>query len=110
LHQQPVRSLIWPRDSYPGRLPPFCLRNILPVPGIYETDDSLSQVLMQDHYNDVVTELNEALNDNYDDIDHGYTRNVFSALCNAACTYEVLSITYYDDYFFAIKNSDSTIY
>jgi hypothetical protein len=48
-----------------------------------------------------VTTLNESINGIYNNTDHGYTRNVFSALCSSGCTYDVLSINYYDDYNFA---------
>ena len=62
---------------------------------------SVSQVQMQDYYNDVVTTLNETGNGNFNNTYHGYTRNVYSLLCNSGCTFEVLSVTWYDNYLFA---------
>jgi RHS repeat-associated protein len=78
--------------------------------GIYQHASSSTQNQMQNHYNDVVINLNDSINGNFNDTDHGYSRNVFSALCNSNCTYEVLSITYYDDYLFALNNTGAEHY
>ncbi|MFZ4521092.1 MAG: DUF6443 domain-containing protein [Bacteroidales bacterium] len=78
--------------------------------GIYEYFSLRSQVQMQDHYNNVVTNLNESINGHFNDTEHGYTRNVFSALCSSNCTYKVLSVIYYDDYLFALNNVGSDHY
>lgn len=69
--------------------------------GLYIHSSSLTRTQMQEHYNNNVTVLNESINGNYNNTDHGYTRNVFSALCSSGCTYDVLSINYYNDYDFA---------
>ena len=79
--------------------------------GIYShNNSSVSQSDMQNHYNNAVTNMNETINGIYDDTDHGYTRNVFSKLCLGGCRYEVLSITYYDNYFFALNNPGNEHY
>ncbi len=74
--------------------------------GIYQHSASLSKVQMQDYYNTAVINLNESINGNYNNTDHGYTRNVCSKLCPSGCTYDVLSVNYYDEYGFAKNNYD----
>jgi len=69
--------------------------------GIYHHSSAMNRLQMQDHYNNYVTNLNENINGNYNDTDHGYTRNVFSALCTSDCFFEVHTVTYYDNYLFA---------
>ena len=76
--------------------------------GIYGTTSTRSQVQMQDYYDNSVTNLNENINAHFNDTEHGYTRNVFSALCSSNCTYDVLSVTYYDDYLFSLLNNSGT--
>ena len=78
--------------------------------GTFQYSSSLSQVQMQNHYDDVVANLNESINGNFNNTDHGYTRNVLSALCSSGCSYEVLSINYYDDYLFALNNTGTEHY
>lgn len=75
--------------------------NRIVMTGIYNHSSALSRNQMQDHYNDHVSNLNEAINGNYNDTDHGYTRNVFTALCSSSCNFEVLTVAYYDNYLFA---------
>jgi len=74
--------------------------------GIFEHSSSLTQVQMQDHYNIAVINLNDSVNGNFNNTEHGYTRNVATALCNSGCTYDVLSVNYYDDYLFSNNNYD----
>jgi RHS repeat-associated protein len=67
--------------------------------GIYRHGSLLSQHEMQEKYTTDVQELNEALNGNYDDIYHGYTKNVPYGLSNC-CSNDVLLVYYYDIYDF----------
>ncbi|MCK9220750.1 MAG: RHS repeat-associated core domain-containing protein [Bacteroidales bacterium] len=69
--------------------------------GIYKHSSSLSRVQMQDHYDNVVTTLNESISGNYNNTDHGYTRYVSQNLCISGCTFDVLNVNYYDNYDFA---------
>jgi RHS repeat-associated protein len=66
--------------------------------GIYEHNNTLSQHDMQDKYNDI-NNFNEYLNGNYNDIYHGYTKNVPDGLLNC-CSNDVLLVYYYDIYNF----------
>lgn len=67
--------------------------------GIYEHNNSISRQQMQDLYN-TITQYNESLNNNYNDIYHGYTKNVPIALSNC-CSNEILLVYYYDIYDFS---------
>ncbi len=69
--------------------------------GVYIHNTSLSRVQMQDHYDSNVTILNEEINGNFNNTDHGYSRNVISALSASGNSYDILSVSWYDNYSFA---------
>ncbi len=67
--------------------------------GIYIHGSALNRVQMQNCYDNNVTNLNESINGNYNNTQHGYTRNVVTSL-GTGNSYEVLTVTYYDNYAF----------
>ncbi|MDP4280870.1 MAG: DUF6443 domain-containing protein [Bacteroidota bacterium] len=74
--------------------------NRLVMTGIFKYSSALSRIAMQQKY-DTLLNINENINGNYNNVDHGYTRKVLSGLCSTGCTYDVLTATYYDNYDFA---------
>lgn len=79
--------------------------------GVYfHAGAGLSQIQMQEWFTNHVTDLNTSLNGIYNDIDHGYNRTVVTQLGGSSATYEVYSVTYYDQYAFANTNPGPTHY
>lgn len=77
--------------------------NRIVMTGIYKHSESLSRNAIQDAF-DGITNINEEINGNFNDIDHGYTRNVVNSLGNGSGSLEVLTVKYYDDYSFTKGN------
>jgi RHS repeat-associated protein len=80
----------WLMNNYDGL-------NHLVMSGIYAMRDEENRAAMQAIYTNSVHILSEEINGNYNNTEHGYTRNVSQSLYG---NYSVLIVYYYDNYNF----------
>jgi RHS repeat-associated protein len=75
--------------------------NRVVMTGIYSHSSEIGRSDMQQAYDNIDhSKINETINGNYNNTEHGYTRSVLHELGQGNATYNVLTVTYYDNYLF----------
>jgi len=87
-------------DSHNWLLSCYDELNRVVLSGIYHHNSIINQDDLQALYN-TLGNYNESLTEPFDDIYHGYSRNVAEGLGGGIDGFDVLTVSYYDDYSFA---------
>lgn len=75
--------------------------NRVVMSGIYTHPNILNRSDMQHAYDNIIlSKINESINGNFNNTEHGYTRNILQELGQGSASYDVLTVTYYDYYDF----------